>query len=478
MTSRPRPSFGLTVLAVSLPMFMVALDNLVVTNALASIRHDLGSTVENLQWVTNAYVLGFAGFLLTAAGLGDRYGRRKVFVIGITAFTLASLGCGLSDSTTALIVFRTLQGVTAAAVLPLSLTILTVSVPPQKRGVAIGLWSAISSLAVALAPLVGGAITTGLDWHWIFLVNIPIGLIAVPLVLKVLDESRGAAAKLDIPGLVLACAGVLALVWGIVKGGEDGWTSAGVVAAFVAAAVLFVVFLLWERKAPSPMLPLAIYRIKAFSLANVVSLAVFFGLFGPIFLIAQYLQVARGHSAFEAGLWTLPWAVMPMLVAPFAGKFAPRIGSGVLMAAGLFVSGAGLAWFAAVAGVGASDWEYVGPFVLAGAGMGLVFAPTAMVVMSSVPPQMAGKASGANTTVRELGGALGIAVATSIFSGSGSYDTPQHFTDGMIPGLWVGAAVLAAGALVALAIPRPRKAAAGQPQPQPAPKQEASAVSN
>ncbi|MEU3723796.1 MFS transporter [Streptomyces sp. NPDC031705] len=476
MTSRPRPSFGLTVLAVSLPMFMVALDNLVVTNALASIRRDLGSTVENLQWVTNAYVLGFAGFLLTAAGLGDRYGRRKVFAIGITAFTLASLGCGLSDSTEALILFRTLQGITAAAVLPLSLTILTVSVPPEKRGVAIGLWSAISSLAVALAPLVGGGITTGLDWHWIFLINIPVGLIAIPLVLKVLDESRGAPAKLDIPGLVLAGAGVLSLIWAIVKGGEEGWTSSTVVAAFAAAAVLLVAFLLWERKASSPMLPLSIYKIKAFSLANVVSLAVFFGLFGPIFLIAQYLQVARGHSAFEAGLWTLPWAIMPMLVAPFAGKFAPRVGSGLLMAAGLFISGIGLAWFAAVAGVDAADWEYVGPFILAGAGMGLVFAPTAMVVMSSVPPQMAGKASGANTTVRELGGALGIAVSTSIFSTSGAYDTPQSFTDGMTPGLWVGAAVLVVGALIALAIPRPRQAGAAQPQPQPPVKQDAAAV--
>lgn len=465
MTPRQRPSFGLTILAVSLPMFMVALDNLVVTNALASIRRDLGSSLENLQWVTNAYVLGFAGFLLTAAGLGDRFGRRKIFLIGITAFTIASLGCGLSDSTAALIVFRALQGVTAAAVLPISLTLLTVAVPPEKRGVAIGLWSAISSLAVAVAPLAGGAITTGLDWHWIFLVNVPIGIVALPLVWKVLAESRGGAATLDILGLLLAGTGVLSLVWAIVNGGEHGWTSPRVVTGFVAAAVLLVGFLFWERRSQAPMLPLSLYRIKAFSLANLVSLALFFGLFGPIFLIAQYLQVARGHSAFEAGLWTLPWAVMPMLIAPFSGKFAPRVGSGVLMAAGLFVSGVGLAWFAAVAGVGASDWEFVAPFVLAGAGMGLVFAPTAILVMTSVPPQQAGKASGANTTVRELGGALGIAVCTSIFAASGDYETPQGFTDGMVPGLWVGVVVLAIGALLALGIPRPQKAAAAQPQP-------------
>lgn len=233
MTTRARPSFGLTVLAVSLPMFMVALDNLVVTNALASIRSDLGSSLENLQWVTNAYVLGFAGLLLTAAGLGDRFGRRRVFLTGTVAFTLASVGCGLSNSTELLILFRALQGISASAVLPLSLTLLTVAVPQEKRGLAIGLWSAISSLAVALAPLVGGAITTGLDWHFIFLLNIPVGLVAVPLALKVLGESQGVATRLDVPGLVLAGGGVLALVWAIVNAGEDGWTSGGVLAAFM-----------------------------------------------------------------------------------------------------------------------------------------------------------------------------------------------------------------------------------------------------
>ncbi|WP_330305204.1 MULTISPECIES: DHA2 family efflux MFS transporter permease subunit [unclassified Streptomyces] len=463
MTTRARPSFGLTVLAVSLPMFMVALDNLVVTNALASIRSDLGSSLENLQWVTNAYVLGFAGLLLTAAGLGDRFGRRRVFLTGTVAFTLASVGCGLSNSTELLILFRALQGISASAVLPLSLTLLTVAVPQEKRGLAIGLWSAISSLAVALAPLVGGAITTGLDWHFIFLLNIPVGLVAVPLALKVLGESQGVATRLDVPGLVLAGGGVLALVWAIVNAGEDGWTSGGVLAAFAGAAVLLLVFLAWERRTDAPLLPLGLYRIRAFSLANLVSLAVFFGLFGPIFLIAQYLQVARDHSAFVAGLWTLPWAVMPMLIAPFAGKLAPKVGGGPLMAAGLAVSGIGLAWFAAVADVSASDWEFVAPFVLAGAGMGLVFAPTATVVMGSVPPQQVGKASGANTTVRELGGALGIAAVTSIFAANGDYTSPERFTEGMTPGLWVGVAVLAVGALLALGIPRPKKTAPAQP---------------
>ncbi|MFE1787461.1 DHA2 family efflux MFS transporter permease subunit [Streptomyces sp. NPDC059525] len=461
MSSTPaRPSFGTVILAVSLPMFMVALDNLMVTNALTSIRADLGASVEDLQWITNAYILGFAGLLLAAAALGDRFGRKRVFVTGIVVFALTSVGGALSSSTEALVLFRALQGMSAAAVMPLSLTLLAMAVPAEKRGAAIGLWSGISGLAVALSPLIGGAITSGLDWQWIFWVNVPVAVVAVPLVLKSVSESRGAPVKLDLLGLVLACAGVVSLVWAIVNGHEKGWGSAPVVSAFAAAVVLLGAFIAWERKAAAPLLPLSFYRVRAFTLSNVVSLAVYFGMFGATFLIAQYLQTGLGHSAFVAGLWTLPWAVMPMFIAPQAGKLAAKVGAGRLMALGLAVSGVGLAWFALVVGVGISDWAFVGPFVLAGAGMGLVFAPTATVVMGAVPPQHMGKASGANTTVRELGGALGIAVLASVFAAQGDFSGQQRFVDGLVPAVWIAVAVVFVGALFALAIPRPKAAPA------------------
>ncbi|MER8073319.1 DHA2 family efflux MFS transporter permease subunit [Streptomyces sp. NPDC094034] len=462
MSTPARPSFGTVIFAVSLPMFMVALDNLLVTNALTAIRGDLGASPEQLQWVTDAYILGFAGLLLAAAGFGDRFGRRRVFVSGITAFTLASLGCGLVSSPGLLILFRALQGMSAAAVLPISLTLLAMAVPPERRGAAIGLWSGISGLAVALAPLIGGAITTGLNWHWIFLVNLPVGIVAVPLVLKVISESHGTPSKLDAPGLLLAAGGVVALVWAIIEGNARGWASASTLATFAASVVLLVAFVLWERRAEAPLLPLRFYRIRAFTLSNLVSLTVYFGMFGATFLIAQYLQVVRGHSAFVAGLWTLPWAIMPMFISPIAGKLTARVGGGRLMALGMFVSGIGLVWFNLVAGVDTPDWQFIAPFALAGAGMGLVFAPTATVVMGSVQPQEIGKASGANTTVRELGGALGIAVLASVFAAKGGYGEKQSYVDGMGPAVWIAVVVVFLGAALALGIPSPKKA---EPKP-------------
>ncbi|MEU3415534.1 MULTISPECIES: MFS transporter [unclassified Streptomyces] len=465
-----RPPFGLTVLAVSLPMFMVALDNLVVTNALASIRRDLDASVQGLQWVTNSYILGFAGLLLVAAGLGDRYGRRKVFVSGLTLFVLFSVGCALSTSTAALITLRALQGMSAAAVLPLSLTMLTVAVPPEKRGVAIGVWSSISSLAVGIAPLIGGAVTTGIGWHWLFWLNVPIGLVAVPLVLRVHRESRGAAAGLDPLGLLLGAAGVLALVWAIVDSSDHGWTSGRVLGLYAAAAVLLLAFVLWERRAAEPLLPLRIYRSRAFTLTNLSSLAVYFGLFGSIFFLAQYLQVARGHSPFVAGLWTLPWAVMPTICAPYAGKLIPKVGPARLIAAGLGLAAVGLAWCALISDPATADWQMVVPYMLCGIGTGLIFAPSAVVVVSSVQPQDIGKASGTNATVREIGSALGIAVLTTVFTArGGTYTSAQAFTDAMIPGLWICVAVLLAGGAIALGIPALKPpAAAPAPARQPA----------
>ncbi|WP_371664441.1 MFS transporter [Streptomyces sp. NBC_00280] len=449
-----RVPLWVAIVACSVPMFMVALDNLVVSTALHTLAVDLEANTQQLQWFVNAYVLSFACLLMTGAALGDRFGRRAVFVIGIVVFTLASVGCGLADTSAQLITFRTVQGFGAAAVMPLSLTLLSQAVPDRLRGLALGLWSGVSGLAVAMGPVVGGAVVEGLDWRWIFWINVPVGIVAVPLILATLRESKLPGAALDLVGMVLAAAGLFALVWGIVNGETDGWTSAEVLGAFAAGAVLLAVFVAWEARVPQPMLPLSFYRVRAFTLTNVVSATMYFGVFGSLFLLAQYLQIVPPRSPLEAGVRTLAWTLMPMFVAPVAGLLTDKVGGGRLMALGLFLQGVGLGWINLVADIDTAYSSLVGPMIVAGIGMGFVFAPTAAVVLGSVSREHAGKASGANTTVREIGGALGIAVLSTVFVAHGSTGSPQQFVDGLHPAVWVGVVVVFAGALCALGIPR------------------------
>ncbi|MDX3644493.1 MFS transporter [Streptomyces sp. MB09-02B] len=449
-----RTALWLAVVACSLPMFMVALDNLVVSTALRTLAVDLEANTQQLQWFVNAYVLSFACLLMTGAALGDRFGRRRVFVAGIVVFTLASIGCGLSDTSAQLITFRALQGFGAAAVMPLSLTLLSQAVPERLRGMALGIWSGVSGLAVAMGPVVGGAVVEGLDWRWIFWINVPVCVIAVPLVLTALRESSLPGSRLDLVGMLLAAAGLCAVVWAIVHGEPDGWTSAKVLGAFLGGTVLLVAFVAWEARSPEPMLPLSFYRVRAFTLTNVVSATMYFGVFGSLFLLAQYLQLVPPRTPLEAGVRTLAWTLMPMFVAPLAGLLTDRVGGGRLMALGLFLQGVGLGWINLVADTDTAYSSLVGPMIVAGIGMGFVFAPTAAVVLGSVAREHAGKASGANSTVREIGGALGIAVLSTVFVAYGSTRTAQEFVDGLRPAVWVGVAVVLAGALCALAIPR------------------------
>jgi EmrB/QacA subfamily drug resistance transporter len=461
-----RVGAGWAILASSVPMFMVSLNNLVVTNALYEIGQDLAADVEQLQWVVNAYILAFAGLLLTGAALGDRFGRKRVFLWAVGVFSLGSLACAVADDTATLIAARVVQGAGAAAVLPLSLTLLASAVPERKRSLAIGLWGGINGLAVAIGPLVGGAVTEGLAWQWIFWINLPVGAVAVPLVLWAVRESTGSDRALDLPGMLMACTAVTVAVWGIVEAHDAGWTSARILTAFGLAAALLVAFVLWERRVDNPLLPLRFYRIRAFVLSNLASLAMFFGVFGSIFFLAQYLQGPLGFSAFEAGLRTLPWTAMPMVVAPLAGAFTDRIGGGRLIAAGLLLQAVALGWIASIATADLAYGRLVPPMVLAGLGMGLVFAPLSAVVLGSVRPDEFGKASGANNTVREVGGALGIAVLVTVFQGyaDSSAGPAQAFVDGMVPAVWVGVAVVALGAVAAAFIPR-RLRPAAEPTP-------------
>ncbi|TDD72703.1 DHA2 family efflux MFS transporter permease subunit [Jiangella aurantiaca] len=449
---------GYPVLAVfvacSLPMFMAGLDNLVVVTSLTVIRADLGADVAHLQWISNAYIVAFAGLLLVAAGLGDRWGRRRVFTAGIAGFTAASLCCGLADTAGQLIAARAVQGAGAAMLTPLSLTILAGAVPARSRGLAIGLWSAANGAAISLGPLAGGAVAEGLDWRWVFWINVPIGVVALVLARRWLPESRVRSTGVDVVGMALVCATVVAGIWAIVNGPERGWTAPAVLVAGAVSVALAVAFVVWERRTVTPLLPPRLYRIKAFTLTNVASLSMHFGVFGSIFLLAQLLQVAHGYGPLDAGLRTMAWTVMPMIVAPLAGMLTQRIGGGRLIAAGLALQAAGLAWIAAVAAPAQPFAEILGPMVTAGIGMGLVFAPTAAVVLAAVRSEEHGLASGANTTVREFGGALGIAVLGTVFQAHGGYGDPQRFVDGVVAALWVGAPVVVAGAVVALFIPR------------------------
>ncbi len=457
MRSNPLWTFSI----VSIALFMVVLDNLVVTNALPSIRADLGATIQSLEWTVNAYTLSYAVLLLTGAALGDRFGRRRMFLVGLAVFTVASAAAALAPSTGALIAARGVQGVGAAIVTPLTLTLLAGAFPAERRGLAIGAWSGISGLGVALGPLVGGAVVQGISWHWIFWLNVPIGLALLPLASRRLTESHGPARSLDLPGLALASAGMLGLVYGIVRGSELGWTSTTVLGSMGAGAVLLGAFLAWEARTPEPMLPLRFFRSRAFSSVSVVSLAMYFGVFGSIFLLAQFFQVTQGYSPLEAGLRTLPWTAMPMLVAPIAGLLSDRIGSRPLMATGLALQAIAIGWLASVSTPSVPYAELIVPFSMAGVGMALVFAPAANAVLNAVRPEEAGQASGATNAIRELGGVLGVAVLATVFASNGSYASPQAYTDGMTSAIWVGAAVLAVGALAALLVPgRPRREAA------------------
>ncbi|MFL5825767.1 MAG: DHA2 family efflux MFS transporter permease subunit [Thermoleophilaceae bacterium] len=445
---------------VSAALFMVTLDNLVVTTALPVIRKDLGATIQQLEWTVNAYTLTYAVLLLTGAALGDRFGRRRAFLGGLAIFTLGSAAAAVAPDTGTLIASRALQGSGAAVITPLTLTLLAEAVPSGRRGLALGAWSGISGLGVALGPVVGGAVVDGLSWQWIFWLNVPIGLLAIPLAARHLDESFGPRERLDLRGLALGSAGLLGVVYGVVKGQSLGWTSATVLASLSAGVVLLAAFGMWERRSESPMLPLRFFESRRFSATNGVSFAMYFGIFGAIFLLAQFFQTVQGMSPLEAGLRTLPWTGMPMLIAPFAGIWSDRIGSRPLMAAGLALQAIALAWIAVVTAPDTAYGLLVPAFVMAGTGMALVFAPAANSVLQAVRPDQAGKASGATNTVRELGGVFGVSVLASVFAASGGYQSAQSFVDGVVPALWVGVGVLAAGALAALAIPGIRERSA------------------
>ena len=443
----------LGIAAASIPMFMATLDNLVMTSALPVIQQDLNASVGQLQWFLNAYTLSFATFMLTAATLGDRWGRRSVFLGGIAIFTAASVASALAASPAMLIAARAVQGMGAAAIMPLSLTLLAAVVPVRKRAMAIGIWGGVSGLGVALGPVVGGAAVDGISWQAIFWINVPVALVAMPLAYIALKESAGRVQPLDLLGVLLSGSGVFLLVWAVVHGNDDGWASATVLASFLGSAVLLAAFLARAARIRYSVLPLALFRSRSFAVANVIGITFSLGMFGAVFLLAQYLQIVMHYTPFEAGLRTLPWTAAPMVVAPIAGLLAERVGLRGLLISGLSLQSASLVWMALILGPDTGYRSIVPALLMAGVGMGLTFAPSATAVLRDMNDDDHATASSANSTVREVGIALGIAVLTAVFLGNGGSLTPTGYTDALAPALLVGAGVVAIGILAALFMP-------------------------
>ena len=446
----------------SVASFMVVLDLLVVATALNTIRRDLGASIGQLEWTVNAYTLAFAVLLMTAAAVGDRFGRRRVFAIGLGVFAAGSAACALAPGVGALIAARTVQGVGAAMVMPLALALLNAAVPPQRRGWAMGIFGSVTALAVVVGPVVGGAITQGLAWQWIFWLNVPIGLATIPLALRRLEESYGPRAALDLPGVALGTAAALGLVWGLVRGSSTGWASPEVVGALAAGAVLAVAFTRWELRARAPMLPMRLFAIRGFSAGNAVVFLLNAALTGAIFFMAQFLQIGLGQDPLGAGLRLLPWGVAPLLIAPSAGKLADRIGERPLVVSGLLLQVAGFAWLAVAAAPGLAYPVMLAPMVISGTGLALALPAVTKAVVGSVPRADIGKASGSFSTMRQLGGAFGIAILAAVFGAAGGYTSAAAFSDGFASAMAAATGLALAGALAGLALPgRAQDAPAG-----------------
>ncbi len=444
---------GWSLALASVASFMVALDLLVVATALSTIQRDLGASIGQLEWTVNAYTLACAVLLMTAAAVGDRFGRRRVFALGLGVFVTGSAACALAPGVAALVVARTVQGAGAAMVMPTALALLNAAVPPQRRGWAMGIFGSVTALAVVVGPTLGGAITQGIAWQWIFWLNVPVGLLVIPLALRYLEESYGPRAALDLPGVALGTSAALGLVWGLVRASSVGWTSPEVAGALAAGALLAVAFTGWELRARAPMLPMRLFRIRGFSAGNGVVFLQNASITGAVFFMAQFQQVGLGQHPLGAGLRLLPWGVAPFLIAPRAGKLADRIGERWLVVGGLLLQAAGFAWIAVIAAPGLAYLAMLAPMTISGAGIGLALPAVTKGVVGSVPRGDIGKASGSFSMMRQLGGAFGVAILAAVFAAAGGYASAAAFSAGFAVAIAAAAGLAIAGALAGLALP-------------------------
>jgi EmrB/QacA subfamily drug resistance transporter len=447
-----RPGWVLAV--ASIASLMVALDALVVTTALPTIRVHLGASIQQLEWTVNAYTLSFAVLLMTGAALGDRLGRRRMLAAGLAIFSGASAACALAPNVGLLIAARAVQGAGAALVMPLGLTLLSAAYPPERRARALGIFSGITGLAVLAGPVIGGAITQGIAWQWIFWINVPIGLATIPLVFRRVDESHGPRTAPDIAGLALVTGAALGIVWGLVRGNSAGWGSVEVIAALGVGALLAVAFVLWERRAAEPMLPMGLFASRPFSSGNAAIFFLSSALYGAVFFMAQFLQTVQHHGPLEAGVRLLPWTATLFVVAPLTGSRISRVGERPFAVAGLLLQAAGMGWIALIAGPDVAYWRLVAPLAIAGCGVSMAMPAIQNAVMGSVGPASLGKASGAFNMMRQLGGVFGIATLVAVFTGAGSYGSAHAFSDGFTSAIGLAAVLSLLGAVASVGLPQ------------------------
>lgn len=451
--SNEKPARTWILALTSVASCMVALDALVVTTALNTIRLHLGASIEELEWTVNAYTLSFAVLLMTGAALGDRFGRRRIFCIGLGLFITASAACALAPNVSWLITARAIQGTGAAMVMPLEMTLLGAAFPTEQRGRALGIFSGATGLAVLAGPVVGGAIAQGLAWQWIFWLNVPIGLLLIPLTLNRIEESFGPRSALDIGGLLTISGAVFGLVWGLVRGNSAGWDSLEVVSALVVGVLLLVAFLVWELRAHVPMVPLRFFRSRTFSSGNLANILLQASLTGAVFFMAQFLQTAQGYGPLEAGLRLLPWTAMLFVVAPLAGTLVNRIGGRPLVTGGLLLQAIGMAWIGLIARPDVAYPELVAPLIISGCGVSMAMPSIQNAVISSVAGYEIGKASGIFNMLRQLGGAFGVAILAAVFSRIGGFSSAQTFSNGFTTAIEVSAILSLTGAFVGLLLP-------------------------
>ena len=456
-----KPRLGWVMALTSTAYFMVVLDSVVVITALPRMQRDLHVSLASLQWTLNAYGIAFAAGIITAAALGDRFGRRKVFTIGLALFTAASVACALAPNLPDLIVARTVQGLGGAVVLPLSLTILTAAFPIERRGMIVGIYGGLAGLAVAMGPIVGGALTQSIDWHWIFWINVPIGVLAALLGLRLLPESHGASERLDLVGVGLVTAGVVALVWALSRANQVGWASAEVVGTLVAGATLLVAFAVWERSAREPMVPLRLFAVRDFAVGNVTTFLMSGAIFAGGLLVTEEFQLARHFSPVGAGLRLLPFFATPMLVSPLAGALSDRVGRRPIIVVGLSLLTAGFVWVAWRGSLGTSWIELVIALLVAGVGISMALPTVPTAVLSAVAPQEMGKASGINYMAQRFGAVFAVAVGSTVFQSYGGLASPASVSAGFRPALWACAVFAGLGLLSALAMSSRREPNAG-----------------
>jgi EmrB/QacA subfamily drug resistance transporter len=446
-------TLGVTALA----SFMMALDAQVVTTAFATIRRDLGASVETLQWTVNSYNLSFAVLLLTGAALGDRFGRRRMFAAGIFLFALASAACALSAGAAALIAARSVQGAGAALVMPLAMAILSAAFAREERARALGIFSGVTGFALIIGPAIGGFLTENLGWRWIFWINLPIGAVAIALALARLRESFGPRVALDIPGLTIIASAALSLVWGLMRGNAAGWASAEVITALAGGALLAIAFVAWELRAPAPMVPMRLFKSGAFSSGIAASLLFYAAMYGVLFLLPQFLQTSLGYGPLGAGLRLLPWTATLFITAPMAGTAVNRLGERRLVVLGLSMQAIGLGWIAMIISPGVAYSSVVAPLVLAGVGVSMAMPAAQNAIMGSVAVAEMGKASGVFNMGRFLGGTFGIDVLVTVFSARGSVDTPAAFGSGFAAAMLLAAALSVLGAVAGMWLPARRR---------------------